>query len=638
MKIDEAKQLCDGEPPEIAEKLLKLYPKDIGEYTREDFLEGTDPYDYLLLYKEDPFTLERKRQKLDAQARKCGVKNFPKLFKEYCTIHCVDVDNCNVTNFPDQPISLRSGNYVCDQRGVKLDMELICPHPIMPVARLVNIDTGVEKIKIAYSRGKSWRTGIFDKKTISIANKITDLAAVSVSVTSESAKGLVKYFAKMEELNSDLIPEIECVTRMGWITDDEEHSFIPYVDDVVFDGEADYKKHYEAVRQRGDLEKWTDFIDEHIRHGSVIARAVFAASLASVLIKPLHCNPFFIHLWGESETAKTVLAMCAASIWARPELGEYIKTFDATVVGKEKTAAFLNSLPFMLDELQIVGSYRDFEQMIYTLTEGVGRMRGNKSGGLDMVPTWKNCIITTGEKPILNPNSNGGAMNRVIEVECKQPFFTKIDPREAIKFLSKNHGIFGRTFIAHLRKNGFDTAEKYYSEYHRDLIEKHGITQKQSQSAALILTADRLASDLVFDAGSELTAAEIADFLKTKSSMSMNPRAYEYVCEVVSANQVKFSGNAELGEIWGVLSCSEESRDGAPDQVYIMRNRFNQICDEGGYNAASLLSWLNDRNMIRRTDKKHYDVVKKIGSTAVRCVCMRLTQTAPEECFEDIDL
>ena len=142
------------------------------------------------------------------------------------------------------------------------------------------------------------------------------------------------------------------------------------------------------------------------------------------------------------------------------------------------------------------------------------------------------------------------------------------------------------------------------------------------------MTADTLATELLFTDTPSLTPQAISDFLKTKASVSANPRAYEYVCEFVAANQNRFMGNAEYGEVWGVM-------DG--NSVYIMKNKFNQICDEGGFNAQSLLSWLSDRKLIRRTDKKHYDVVKRIGNTSPRCVHMTLSEGGDED-YSDIDL
>ena len=109
--------------------------------------------------------------------------------------------------------------------------------------------------------------------------------------------------------------------------------------------------------------------------------------------------------------------MIAASVWACPKMGEFCTTFNSTLVGQEMTAAFLNSLPMCIDELQIQSSsgVRDFDRIIYQLTEGVGRTRGAKTGGLQRMNTWRNCIITNGEHPISNSSSGGGAVNRVIE-------------------------------------------------------------------------------------------------------------------------------------------------------------------------------------------------------------------------------
>lgn len=610
---------------EVVEKLSEIFIKDIGEYTCEDFVEGTEPYEYLYLYIDDPFVMEQKRLKIDAVAKRCGVRNFTTLFKNYCKNKGKEIGGLNVTDFPMQPLTLRCGNYVCDSSGIKSDTETVCTHPIMPVQRLVNIDTGIEKIKIAFCRGKWWRTAVFDRKIISSANKIVDLSDIGISVTSESAKSLVKYFAKMEEINMDIITETECTARMGWINNEDGLMFLPYADSVVFDGEANYKHYFDNVTCKGNFEKWTEFINENIRKGNLIARIVFAASLSSVLIKPLGCSPFFLHLWGETESGKSVLAMCAASVWANPEIGQYIQTFNATLVGMEKSAAFFNNLPFFLDELQIIGERKDFEKEIYMLSEGSGRTRGNKSGGVDLTPTWKNCIITTGEKPILTSKSGGGASNRVIEVECKEKFFK--NPRAAANFVKANYGFLGKAFVQSLIKNGFEQADSIFTDYYNKLINDYDIMQKQAQSAALILTADTLATELLFVDTPSLTPQEISDFLKTKASVSANPRAYEYVCEFVAANQNRFMGNAEYGEVWGVM-------DG--NSVYILKNKFNQICDEGGFNAQSLLSWLSDRKWIRRTDKKNYSVLKRIGNAAVRCIHMTINTDGED--YSDIDL
>lgn len=609
-----------------AEYLAETFPKSIDDYTKDDFLDGTEPYEYIYLYNDDKFTRDRLVNKISERAKSVGVKNFPTLFKAFLTTKsaAIAADCGNITDFPDQPLRLRCGKWLCDERGVRTETTdkgtvYACPHPIMPVARMRNIDTGIEKIKIAFRRGRGWQTAIFDRKTLSNVSRITDIASTGIAVTSDTARSLVNYFYDVEQANPDLLPMVECVTHLGWTSvvceTGKSNGFVPYnKGGIEFDGEAEYRARFDAVKMHGSFEEWKAFIDENIRKNkSPAARITFSAALASVLMQPLHCNNFWLHLWGESESAKTVLCMCAASIWGDPTIGRFITTFNSTYVGNEKGAALCGSLPYMLDELQITGKRTDCEQLIYMLMEGAGRSRGNKSGGLDAVARWKNCVISTGEKPINGDNAGGGAVNRVLECECRDYFFE--EPRRAAAFVQSNYGFMGKAFVAYLRKAGsVEHAEELLERYSRELAE-YEVTQKQAQSAALILTADALACELIFDKDTQLTAEDLLPFLKTKEQVSANSRGYEYLCEQIAANQLHFIQSDKPIEVWGEL-------DG--DSVYIIKSVFTRICKDGGFSPAPLLSWLSKNKLIERRGKD-MSVVKRIGGVCTRCIHLTMT-------------
>ena len=273
----------------------------------------------------------------------------------------------STTNFDGQPLELDSGEWSCDDMGITtfngFGMEIVaCVHPILPVLRLVNIDTGVEKLKIAYKKGRGWRSIIADKKTLASANGIIDLANCGIAVNSENSKYLVKYLHDIENLNYEAIPQMNSVSRLGWI---EGEGFAPYVEELIFDGDANFKTFFESVREHGSYEKWLDMA-RSVRAGGIYGRIILAASFASILVDPLNCLPFFVHLWGSTEVGKTVALMLAASVWANPEPGRFIHTFNSTAVGREKSASFVNSLPLILDELQIVNDRKQFPTKIFT--------------------------------------------------------------------------------------------------------------------------------------------------------------------------------------------------------------------------------------------------------------------------------
>jgi len=169
---------------------------DIPDFTKDDYLKTEKPFQYLYDLKENKFVSKRTLTLMSDKARQVGVKNFVTLYNAYVEsqkkpAEITDYDNA--TNFEGQELELLTGSWVADDMGITIDSpfggEIVaCVHPIMPVLRLVNIDTGVEKLKIAYKKGRSWRSTIEDRKTLSSNNSILELANKGVAVNSENSK------------------------------------------------------------------------------------------------------------------------------------------------------------------------------------------------------------------------------------------------------------------------------------------------------------------------------------------------------------------------------------------------------------------------------------------------------------------
>ena len=112
-------------------------------------------------------------------AAAAGVKGFKTMFKNYCKAQKKAETGqyiANATNFDRQPLELDCGDWIANDSGIwangYLGPELACIHPIMPVMRLVNIDTNTEKLQLAYRRGGIWKKTIADKRTLAAASSI----------------------------------------------------------------------------------------------------------------------------------------------------------------------------------------------------------------------------------------------------------------------------------------------------------------------------------------------------------------------------------------------------------------------------------------------------------------------------------
>lgn len=598
---------------------------EIPAYTRDDYLTTTRPFEYLYAHKENKFEMKQLLGLMSAQAQTVGVRNLAALFKAYVeTVSGTVTPGYNRTDFTGQELELDCGGWTATDTGIygtdKMGFEVVaCYHPIMPVQRLVNIDTGIHKVKLAFSLGKRWNSVIEDRNVISDSRSIIGLSKYGVMVNSETSKPLVRYLADVEQMNYDLIPEVSSVGRLGWIDD---YGFSPYVDDLVFDGEEEYRTRFESIQEHGRRDVWLDTV-KAVRAGktpgNVIARIVLAASFASVLVKPCNCLPFFVHLWGGTETGKTVSLLLAASVWGNPEVGKYIQTFNATEVGKELGAAFCNSLPLIIDELQLVKDNRkDFDKMIYQLSEGVGRARGRKQGGLQRTPTWRNCIITTGEFPIISPNSGAGAVNRTIEIDCHAEHLFD-DPKKTATLLYGNYGFAGREFVEHLMEDGGFEHVQRLQDAMQERLKTDDTMDKQTASAALILAADVLAEEWIFRDGIFLQPEDISKYLVSKETVNQNGRALQYLYDFININQARFGLDAEThqGEVWGDLD---------DDYAYIIRSKFDQILADEGYNASAFLGWAKNRGYIQCAANGQPTKPKRINGRVSRCVWLKMAE------------
>ena len=606
---------------------------NIPDFTVDEYYNSSKPYEFLYAFKDDKFLLRQMCEKMKAKAGALGVKAFMALWNAYCEMQNQrnGIMMENATNFDNQELALFSGEYICDECGVAIPdkygyEQIVCRHPIMPVQRLVNIDSGEERLKLAYKKGRVWRSMVVEKSVIASSNGILQLAASGVVVNSENAKALSTYIMEIENMNYDYIPEQKSVGRLGWVG---THGFSPYVDDLVFDGENNFKHIFNAVQSEGDRQKWIDMMID-LRKEKGAGRLFLAASFASVILEPCGLLPFFLHAWGGTEVGKTVGLMIASSVWACPKMGEYITTFNSTLVGQEMTASFLNSLPMCIDELQIQSSLgvKDFDKIIYQLTEGVGRTRGAKAGGLQKTNTWKNCIITNGEHPISNANSGGGAVNRIIEFECAEKVYSDLVGICAV--INANYGFAGREFVEYLQSEG--AAERVNSlqkQYFKELL-KSDSTDKQAASASALLAADHVATELFFKDGNNLTVADLAAIMTKKEEVNVNSRAYDYILELVVRNPNKFKPNEfgdYQGEVWGKIDL---------DNIYIIKSIFDREMGLAGFNSTAFLAWAK-RNDLLLTDNGRRTKVFRINGTPTNCVCIVGKTALESQNFDEVD-
>lgn len=575
---------------ELVDKQLETDPVNLSELLPDELLDQ-------LLTMSDEVACTRELSRLREVARKHG---FARDFNKLVEIKKSWLKAATKPARPQGPVKIRLPNpplsgLLCPEGwSVKPDgircytdliPETVCPHPVLITGRLRNVETDLEKIVLSFYRDHQWRSFPVKRSIAASRQGIVSLADSGIQVTSETARGLVSFLHNLESCNDQTIPLQQSISRVGWIGDKD---FFPYTATYQFDGDEEYRTTFEAMCAQGDPALWVKQMDKARRQNPLV-RAMLAASFSSPLISKLGKLCYCLHLWGKSGTAKTVALYTAMSIWGNPT--HLSKTFNATETGLELSAAFCHSIPLALDERETARNdrYNAFDQMIYRLCEGQGRARGTRSGGMQSTNRWCLSILSNGEAPLLSNNSKGGAMNRVLELNCSSSLFD--DPPAMADFVKENYGTAGQLFVEHIieeqQRDGLKQIKARYDKIYRFLLDDQH-TEKQAGALAMLTLGDELSSQWIFGMDEQTAHIEalalagvLIDELPQKSDMDSVTNAWDHLNGWLAQNKEHFIqvNSTAAVERYGMF---KEGKG-----TFIMAHIFDQALTDAGYNPKA---------------------------------------------------
>lgn len=590
----------------------------------DELLDNVDMYDVKNLSKEELLSEEKikyifaienpvQKQKVlnqfEDRAKELNVKrNFTNLMKAYQAEMVIQQKSSNSkkTNFTNCPYpSMKTGEWEANDVEIfkyKYDTTMTpiklkaCSHPIIPIERLINLDTNLEKIKLAFYKDQKWQTVIVEKTTIASKSKILQLANFGIEVNENNAKELITYLADVLELN-DIKPKVS-TNHLGWIDKD----FVPYTDKYVLDVDKEFKQKIDSISESGNYEEWKEYL-RNLRKDSKTLRFMIAASFAGVLVRIFKLNTFIVHLWGRSGNGKTVAEMVCASIWGRPD-NDMISNLSNTAIANERLCNFYRNMPIFLDELQIAKArYKSFDEVIYTLTEGKGKERGTVDNGIREQTSWQTIIILNGEEPITSDTSKEGVKNRVIEINDDSPIIE--DGNATVKFIQDNYGFAGKEFINLIADR--EQLEQVNNKFIKDISE---LTEykKQVNAFACIMTADYYCSKLIFN-DEPLSLDDIKEYIR--NDIDETDRYINLIIDIANANINNFYDNDKsfppAGQVWGKV---EKTTDGKGSIMYydFIPTRLYEILKENNINWNGIKKKMADKGYVIKDKNGKYQI------------------------------
>ena len=128
------------------------------------------------------------------------------------------------------------------------------------------------------------------------------------------------------------------------------------------------------------------------------------------------------------------------------------------------------------------------------------------------------------------------------------------EPKKTATCLYANYGFAGREFVEHLMEDGVIERVQKLQEGLQEALKTGDTMDKQTASAALILAADRLAEEWIFQDSVLLQPDDIRPYLVSKETVNQNARALQYLYDFININQGRFSMDADKqSEVGGDL-------------------------------------------------------------------------------------
>ena len=513
----------------------------------------------------------------------------------------------------------------------------VCRTPILLTQRLKSLETGDEKMEVAFKRDGEWQRAIYPRSVIFSSRSITTLADLGCTITSENSKNVVKFLGALESENIDIIPKNDATSTFGW---QPGRRFIPGHDEgITLDIDPSQRGMAAAYCQNGTMERWIEHMAPHRSREKF--RFILAASFAAPLLRIVKQRIFFVYNWGGSKGGKTAALKAALSAWGDPE--RLMVNFNATQVGLERTAAFYCDLPLGIDERQLAGNNQGaLEKIVYMIASGTGKIRGAKSGGIQTAHQWRTVALATGEEPLSTETSQTGVSTRVLEI-YGGPFDNEQDAALMHQQAAMDCGWAGPAFIEHILQMDEREIVERYEDMQRYIREtSQGKNGSHIAGIAAVALADSLIDEWFFGdnpresvAEAKRMAASILINQVEANTTDVNENAVQFIVDWVLANRSYFGANA-IGTCLGFTSETGNT-------AYIFPSMLNQALTKAGYSPRKTMKYMAERDLIgtdtdRKTGKKQYSIIKWFGTRSARFVEFHIGKLAEnKDAIDDAD-
>ena len=284
-----------------------------------------------------------------------------------------------------------------------------------------------------------------------------------------------------------------------------------------------------------------------------------------------------------------------------------------------------------LSPATILDNAKDYDKILFLISEGKGKSRATKTGGISKENNWNNVVITNGEKNIIKDNSNAGAYNRCFSCEVTDYLYK--DLQEVADFAKENYGTVIREILKYLPN--YDLKTMYKNIYNN--LDQDDTTNKQKILEAIILLGDKLLTDIIFKDEYYLTVQDFENKIVKKKDVVVEKRAFEAIIDWYISEKRHFLNDEASSLENQDIKVEIYGRDMQLGYVAILPAILRKVLDENGYDYFEVLNAWKRKGYIKH-DKNNNTQVVRLNGNRIRCVVLDIKKGYEEYDQEEFPL
>jgi putative DNA primase/helicase len=536
---------------------------------------------------------------------------------------------------------------------------LIAHRAVLITGKQKDLEEKKELIELAWLGSRGWETFVVEREAICDSRKIiSELSSKGFPVNSTNSNLMVKYLADFEACNEKRLSTSYVVKHLGWVgkgdnsgfllggqfinsrgeilniteEDEDGESFMANQGVICFRGETVGEDQIvKGIQSQGSFESWKEIIQ--IIKDYPKALIIFYSSFVPPMLKLFKIDNFCVELANRTSTGKTTILRVAAANWGNPDERQpytLINSWDATTTWIERAAAILNSLPFLVDDTKRARRIEDVGKIIYELTSGRGRNRGNRTGTAS-TKSWRTVLISTGESPsILFSHQQGGVKARILEITGKPFGNTNEQTKKVVGTLNselkENYGFSGPIFVKFVIehkgeweqwKKEFKEIEKTYSSKVTDSVAGRLCEPLAAIKFTSIQVNRALGLEWDFNFDSAILGM-IDGIIDESKDASGEEAALEYVMSWAYSHEQTFEGRSEYGAKQPYCGWSGRWDEGEFwDNIAFYPSVLKKVLEESGYDYDAILrGWkeLGYLDVKKKSSRKYMKQIRSLGT------------------------